>query len=69
LRRGGPGTLAFLHPAKKLLASSSLSPSWLRSSLHTPVATTSLTLAAKSSIERKGSVRFSLDVEVRSATT
>ncbi len=30
------GTLAFSHRAKKLLASSSLPPSWLRSSLHTP---------------------------------
>jgi len=33
---GDAGTLAFSHPVKKLLASSSLPPSWLRSSLHTP---------------------------------
>ena len=33
----GSGTLAFSHRAKKLLASSSLSPSWLRSSLHAPL--------------------------------
>ncbi len=38
---GGSGTLAFSHRAKKLLASSSLSPSWLRSSLHTPLTTVS----------------------------
>ena len=50
---GDEGTLAFPRPVEKLLASSSLPASCLRSSLHTPLITPSPALAANPSINFK----------------